>query len=117
MKAIFKISDYNPETQQITIRYCRLNAPKPIDEYRPVSIDLEGRELDLYDCETFIQTLMRTSGEKWITRNEESEDLLPENIPESIKGKLDIESLVGRVISCDTHHPRRELIKMRKVEL
>ncbi len=117
MKSIFKISNYNPETQQITIRYCRLHAPKPIDEYRPVSIDLEDQEVDLYDMETFIQTLMRQSGEKWINRHEDSEDLLPENIPESIKGKFDIERLVGRVILCDTYNPRREIIKMRKVEL
>ena len=40
MKSIFKISEYIPETNQIIIRFCRLHAPKNIDEYRPVSLDL-----------------------------------------------------------------------------
>tara|TARA_B100001778_G_scaffold45526_1_gene33226 strand:+ start:227 stop:577 length:351 start_codon:yes stop_codon:yes gene_type:complete len=116
MKAIFKISHYYPETNQITIRFCRLHAPKNIDEYRPISLDL-GEELDLYDIETFTQSIMRKAGEKWIERHEDSEELLFENIPETPKGKFNMEDLVGKVISCETYKRYREGIKMRKVEL
>ena len=116
MKAIFKISHYYPETNQITIRFCRLHAPKNIDEYRPISLDL-GEELDLYDIETFTQSIMRKAGEKWIERHEDSEALLFENIPETPKGKFNMEDLVGKVISCETYKRYREGIKMRKVEL
>ena len=58
MKSIFKISEYIPETNQIIIRFCRLHAPKNIDEYRPVSLDLNDDALDLYDIETFTKTIM-----------------------------------------------------------
>jgi hypothetical protein len=116
MKSIFKISHYYPETNQITIRFCRLHAPKNIDEYRPISLDL-GEELDLYDIETFTQSIMRKAGEKWIERHEDSEELLFENIPETPKGKFNMEDLVGKVISCETYKRYREGIKMRKVQL
>ena len=52
MKSIFKISHYYPETNQITIKFCRLHAPKNIDDYRPISLDLNDDALDLYDIET-----------------------------------------------------------------
>ena len=116
MKSIFKISNYNPENKQITIRFCRLHAPKNIDEYRPVSLDLD-EDLDLYDIETFTQTIMRKAGEKWIEKHEDSEELLFENIPETPKGRFNIEDLVGKVISCETYKQSREAIKMRKIEL
>jgi len=116
MKSIFKISEYIPETNQIIVRFCRLHAPKNIDEYRPVSLDLD-EDIDLYDIETFTQTIMRKAGEKWIERHEDSEELLFENIPETPKGKFNIEDLIGKVISCETYKQSREAIKMRKVEL
>ena len=117
MKSIFKISHYYPETNQITIKFCRLHAPKNIDDYRPVSLDLNDDALDLYDIETFTQTIMRKAGEKWIEKHEDSEELLFENIPETPKGKFNIEDLIGKVISCETYKQSREPIKMRKIEL
>ena len=87
------------------------------DSYRPVSLDLNDDALDLYDIETFTQTIMRKAGEKWIERHEDSEELLFENIPETPKGKFNIEDLIGKVISCETYKQSRETIKMRKIEL
>jgi len=40
-----------------------------------------------------------------------------ENIPETPKGKFNMEDLVGKVISCETYKRYREGIKMRKVQL
>ena len=34
MKAIFKIIKYNPERQQIVVRFARLRAPESIDKYK-----------------------------------------------------------------------------------
>ena len=36
---------------------------------------------------------------------------------EKISGKLDLQSLVGKVIEVDSDEYRREIIKMRRVEL
>ena len=60
---------------------------------------------------------MTKSGKKWIESDEDSEELLFENIPETPKGKFNIEDLIGKVISCETYKQSREPIKMRKIEL
>ena len=39
MKLLFKIIQYLPETEQIIVKCCRQNAPKPIDDYDAVAID------------------------------------------------------------------------------
>ena len=61
MKNIFKIIEYLPDTQQIVVRYARKNTHKDIDEFVKKAVDL--KELDLYDCETFSNSLMRKYGE------------------------------------------------------
>ena len=38
MKIIFKIIEYLPETEQIVVKFCRENSPKPIDEYNAGAI-------------------------------------------------------------------------------
>ena len=39
MKAIFKIEEYLPETNQIVVRFARLHAPKLIENYTKVAVD------------------------------------------------------------------------------
>jgi len=39
MNIIFKIIQHLPETDQIVVKFCRQNAPKPIDEYDAVAVD------------------------------------------------------------------------------
>ena len=100
MKNIFKITEYLPDTQQIVVRYARKNTHK---------------ELDLYDCETFSKSLMRKYGESSIEKAENETEGF--NKCEKIFGKLDIQNLVGKVIEVDSDEYRREIIKMRRVEL
>ena len=37
MKGIFKIEEYLPLTNQIVVKFSRLNSPKPIDEHKSIS--------------------------------------------------------------------------------
>ena len=113
MKNIFKITEYLPDTQQIVVRYARKNTHKNIDEYVKKSVDL--KELDLYDCETFSKSLMRKYGESSIEKAEN--ETVGYNKCEKIFGKLDIQNLIGKVIEVDSDEYRREIIKMRRVEL
>ena len=113
MKNIFKITEYLPDTQQIVVRYARKNTYKNIDEYIESAVDL--KQLDLYSCETFSKSLMRKYGEHVVDRIENETEGY--NKSEMISGKLDLQSLVGKVIEVDSDEYRREIIKMRRVEL
>ena len=53
MKAIFKIIEYLPETEQIVVRFARLHAPELIEKYNKVAINLS--HLDCYDSESFVK--------------------------------------------------------------
>ena len=113
MKAIFKIIKYNPERQQIVVRFARLHAPEPIEKYHTVAINYS--ELDCYDSESFVKSLMRKVGNNMVKLQEEKEPV--NNEVESISGKLNLEDLVGKTIECKIDNDRKERLKMRRVEL
>ena len=113
MKAIFKIIEYLPETTQIVVRFARFHAPEPIEKYRKVAINYS--ELDCYDSESFVKSLMRKVGNNMVKLQEEKEPI--NNEVENISGKLNLEDLVGKTIECKIDNDRRERLKMRRVEL
>ena len=113
MKAIFKIIEYLPETTQIVVRFARLHAPEPIEKYNKVAINYS--ELDCYDSESFVKSLMRRCGNHMVKQQEEKEPIV--NHAETISGKLNLEELVGKTIECKIDNDRKERLKMRRVEL
>ena len=113
MKAIFKIIEYLPETTQIVVRFARFHAPEPIEKYNKVAINYS--ELDCYDSESFVKSLMRKVGNNMVKLQEEKEP--NNNEVENISGKLNLEDLVGKTIECKIDNDRRERLKMRRVEL
>tara|TARA_B100001989_G_scaffold223060_1_gene176777 strand:- start:248 stop:589 length:342 start_codon:yes stop_codon:yes gene_type:complete len=113
MKAIFKIIEYLPETTQIVVRFARLHAPELIEKYNKVAINYS--ELDCYDSESFVKSLMRRCGNHMVKLQEEKEPIV--NQAETISGKLNFEELVGKTIECKIENDRKERLKMRRVEL
>ena len=113
MKAIFKIIEYLPETTQIVVRFARLRAPESIEKYNKVAINYS--ELDCYDSQSFVKSLMRKVGNHMVKLQEEGESI--NNEAETISGKLNLEDLVGKTIECKIDNDRRERLKMRRVEL
>ena len=113
MKAIFKIEEYLPETDQIVVRFARLHAPKPIENYTEVAVDCS--KLDCYDSESFVRSLMTEIGNYHVKNHEDEEPII--NQAETISGKLDLPSLVGRTIECKVENDRKKILKMRRVEL
>ena len=73
MKAIFKIIEYLPETTQIVVRFARLHAPQSIEKYNKVAINYS--ELDCYDSESFVKSLMRRCGNHMVKLQEEKEPI------------------------------------------
>ena len=113
MKAIFKIIEYLPETTQIVVRFARLHAPESIEKYNKVAINYS--ELDCYDSESFVKSLMRKVGNHMVKLQEEKEPI--NNVAETIPGKLNLKDLVGKTIECKIDNDRKERLKMRRVEL
>ena len=113
MKAIFKIIEYLPETTQIVVRFARLHAPESIEKYNKVAINYS--ELDCYDSESFVKSLMRKVGNHMVKLQEEGESI--NNEAETISGKLNLQDLVGKTIECKIENDRKERLKMRRVEL
>ena len=113
MKAIFKIIEYLPETTQIVVRFARLHAPQSIEKYNKVAIDYS--QLDCYDSEFFVRSLMRKVGNHMVKLQEEKEPV--NNVVETISGKLNLEDLIGKTIECKIDNDRKERLKMKRVEL
>ena len=113
MKAIFKIIEYLPKTQQIVVRFARLRAPESIEKYRKIAVNLS--HLDCYDSESFVKSLMRKFGNDLVKQQEDKEPII--NEAETIPEKLNFEELVGKTIECKVDNDRKERLKMRRVEL
>ena len=113
MKAIFKIIEYLPETTQIVVRFARLHAPESIEKYNKVAINYS--ELDCYDSESFVKSLMRRCGNHMVKLQEEREPII--NEAETIPEKLNFEELVGKTIECKVDESKRAILKMRRVVL
>jgi hypothetical protein len=104
MKAIFKIEEYLPETSQIVVRFARLHAPEPIEKYHAVA-----------DSESFVKSLMREVGNHQVKKYEDKEPIINES--ETISGKLDLSFMVGKTIECKVENDKKQILKMRRVEL
>jgi hypothetical protein len=98
MKLLFKITQYLPETQQITVKCCRQNAPKPIDDYPEVALDL--MHVDFTNYENFKHSLVMNLVH--IVKNQiEDEPILPENeILEEIDS-VDLNDYINKIDGID----------------
>ena len=115
MIIIFKITDYFPETDQISVKFCREKSPIPIDDYNALAINC--KDLDAFDVESFSESLVDKSGLRRLDKQDNKLTTLEENIPERLHGELNIRDLIGKVIGVDYPTKIYSKIKMRRVEL
>ena len=113
MKAIYKIEEYFPDTKQIVVRFSRLKSYKTIDEHRTIAVSLD--DLDTHNLESFSQSLMRRTGDAMIEKQDANQLVLNEY--DMIEGEFDVKNLVGKRVLCKIDNYRREILKMRRVEL
>jgi hypothetical protein len=76
MNLLFKIIQHLPETDQIVVKFCRQNSPKPIDEYDAVAID--KKNINFSTPETFGASLI-LAGMSSIERQLREEPILQQN--------------------------------------
>ncbi len=116
MKGIFKIEEYFPDRNSISVKFCRPYSQKPIDEYTSRFFSCD--DLDFYDAESFADSLMTKFGERRIEKQERKNGILEENKPVKVTDKFDIRDLIGKVIIGGSDRYRASIkIKMRKVDL
>ena len=115
MKIIYKIKKFYPETNHISVSFCNLKDRQSIDNYksRPVCID----ELDMFDVESFSESLVDKSGLRRIDKQDKKLITLDENLPDKLDGELNIRDLIGKVIGVNYPTKIYSKIKMRRVEL
>jgi hypothetical protein len=114
MNLIFKIVEYLEETDQIIVKFCRQNSPKPIDDYLPVTVDCY--QIDSSNYENFVASLMRLGGHL-ILQQESEEPTLPQNKPSKILKTSDIESQLNRVIAINSNELISTTYRMNKIKL
>ena len=116
MKAIFKIDEYLPETNQIVIRFAKLHSPQHIDNYEPTAVGLH--DIDLYDNYTFIEDLMKKCGDRRVLLNEEQDPIVNQAETLIMSDEVDLREMVGKVIECKmTDNRSRKKLRMRKIDL
>jgi|TARA_B100001113_G_C21119534_1_gene626789 hypothetical protein len=112
MRCAFKIEKVW-KSGKISIKFVPLNDVDSIDDYPTYTIS--SKELDLYDCESFVESLMKVYGN--YNLNEQDKKQIVDNPPENITGELNLEDLVGRVIAAKTYNDKRFILKMKRIEL
>ena len=115
MMIIYKITDYFPESNRISVKFCREKSSKPIDDYNAVAINFE--DFDTHDVESFSESLVNKSGLRRLDKQDRKLITLDENISEKIDGELNIRDLIGKVIGVEYPTKIYSKIKMRRVEL
>ena len=115
MKVILKIDEYLPEKNSVVFKTCRLHSHKSIDEFgaKVVSCD----DLNMTDCETFIESLINKVSNDRIESQDESEGILDSNTPVEITGELDFQKLIGVVVQGRLSNKINRRLKMRRIEL
>ena len=117
MKMLFKIEEYLPEMEQVVIRYCRKNSPKPITDYPAKAVSTKKYDTS-FDSQNLVESIAQYGYEK-VLRQEEQEDTLPENIPADIPNSLDISDYVGKIICVEGENAKEmeRSRKMRRVDI
>ena len=116
MNIIFRIDEYLPETNQIVIQLCKETSRNSILSHKKMAINCET--LDLYDAESFSYSLSSKYGSNIVSEENRNEPILDDNKnSEIIKGDLNLEKLVGKVIGGKVYEKGTRLLKMRRIEL
>ena len=112
MKMIFKIEEYLSETNQVIIRYCRKNSPRPITDYPAKAVSTEQYDTS-FDSQNLVESIAQYGYKKVFTQ-EDKENTLPENTPTDIPNSLNIEDYVGKII-CVEAKDAQEMMRSRKM--
>ena len=117
MKMLFKIEEYLPEMEQVVIRYCRKNSPKPISEYPAKAVSTQNYDIS-FDSQNLVESIAQY-GYKKVFNQEDKEETLPENLPVEIPDSLNIVDYVGKIICVEAKDAEEKIRsrKMRRIDI
>ena len=115
MKAILRINRYVPETNSVSVTFCNLHSQKPIGDYPSKLVNIDN--FDTTDVEIFIDGLMKQSGARRLENQDRKLPILDDNKPVEVRGELDFENIIGKVLEGKVDDWRKKPVKMRKIEL
>tara|TARA_A100001011_G_scaffold134889_3_gene142208 strand:+ start:1102 stop:1464 length:363 start_codon:yes stop_codon:yes gene_type:complete len=114
MKLILKVVEYLEDAQQIIVKFCRKNAPQPIDDYSVYAIELDRLETS-YDSQSLVESIMKV-GYSIIKNQEKDETVLTENADVAIIEGTNLRDYVGKVFECDSNMMQdRVTRRMKKI--
>ena len=93
---LFKVISNNPTDKQLTVKFCRENAPQPIENYQTYNISY--RNLDFSSSNALIESI-RSAGSYIAQQQFLDEPILEENKPNDDIDSIDIEDYVGKIVS------------------
>ncbi len=93
---LFKVISNNPIDQQMEVKFCRENAPEPIENYNTYNISY--RNLDFSSSNALIESI-RSVGSYIAQQQFLDEPILEENKPNDDIDSIDIEDYVGKIVS------------------
>ena len=98
IQILFKVIINNSERQQMAVKFCRENAPEPIENYRTYNVSY--RNLDFSSSTSLVESI-RSVGKHIV-----EQQLMNEPILDANKGKEDIDSVdlddfVGKMVSVE----------------
>ena len=93
---LFKVISNNPTDKQLTVKFCRENAPQPIENYKTYNISY--RNLDFSSSNALIESI-RSVGSYIAQQQFLDEPILEENKSNDVIDSIDIEDYVGKIVS------------------
>ena len=113
MKVIIKITNIDFDNEIITLKICRLNSHKIIDEFSAKNTNLST--LDFTDHENLINSIVKSNIQR-IDDQDEKEGVLDENKPDNVDG-TNLENLKNKIIEYDYKDKTYYPLKMKRVNL
>ena len=93
---LFKVISNNPTHQQMTVKFCRENAPQPIENYQ--SYNISYRNLDFSSSNALIESI-RSVGSYIAQQQFLDEPILEENKSNGDIDSIDLGDYVGKIVS------------------
>ena len=93
---LFKVISNNPIDKQMMVKFCRENAPEPIENYQ--SYNISYRNLDFSSSNALIESI-RSTGSYIAQQQFLAEPILEENKSNDDIDSIDIEDYVGKIVS------------------
>ena len=93
---LFKVISNNPIDKQMMVKFCRENAPEPIENYQ--SYNISYRNLDFSSSNALIESI-RSVGSYIAQQQFLDEPILEENKSDDDIDSIDLGDYVGKIVS------------------